>query len=426
MSLKEAGRAGVLRLVLEGQLALQDAARHLGVSLRQVRRLRDRFRKRGVRGLVHGNRGRHPWNRLPEPERHQILKLAQGPYAGFNDTHLAEVLAEREGLAVSRETLRSWLRSQGLPPKRRRRPRQHRRRRDPSPCRGMMLQWDGSPHRWLGPGQPLCSLMAALDDADGKALSAFFATTEGSIEYLRLLEGVLLSAGIPQSIYQDRHGALRRNDGHWTLEEQLAGEQHPTQVGAALRELAIQPIFAHSPQGKGRIERFFGIAQDRLLAELRHRSITTLEDANRYLQQEWLPDFNRRFGRTPARSHSLYRPTKGLDLQKILSFRYSRTVAADHTVTLGQLRLHIPPGPRSRSYAKAQVDVRQHLDGSWSIYYQNRRIAHAPPTVLHEPQRVEIKNRRTRTTKGAREAILLYLPAHDLSLTSPISTRGYP
>ena len=411
-----------MKLVLEGQLALQDAARHLGVGLRQVRRLRDRFRQRGVRGLVHGNRGRHPSNRLPDPDRHRILELAQGAYAGFNDTHLAEVLSEREGLSVSRETLRSWLRSQGLPPKRRRRPRQHRRRRDPSPCRGMMLQWDGSPHRWLGPGMPQCSLMAAVDDADGKALSAFFATTEGSIEYLRLLEGVLRSAGIPQSIYQDRHSALRRSDGHWTLEEQLAGEQHPTQVGAALRELAIQPIFAHSPQGKGRIERFFGIAQDRLLAELRHRSITTLEDANRYLHQEWLPDFNRRFGRSPAHSRSLYRPTKALDLQKILSFRYSRTVAADNTVTLGQLQLHIPPGPRSRSYAKALVDVRQHLDGSWSIYHQDRRIAHAPPTTLLEPQRIEIKTRTTRHTKGARDAILVYFPAPDLIRNNPSST----
>ena len=266
--------------------------------------------------------------------------------------------------------------------------------------------------------------MAAVDDADGKVEAAFFTTRETSAAYLRLLQGVLKRSGIPQSIYQDRHGALRRNDGYWSLEEQLAGEQTPTQVGQALRELGIQPIFARSAQGKGRIERFFGVAQDRLVAELRSRGIVEMEAANAYLDKEWLAGFNRRFGRAPRKQESAYRRIAGLDLRQILSFRYQRTVSNDNVVVLGDVEIAIPPGPRGRSYAKARVDVRQHLDGSWSVYFKGQRIAEHDATPLSEPQRVRVKTRRSRPAKGADEAVLVYFPALDLDEQSPAVANG--
>jgi hypothetical protein len=271
-----------------------------------------------------------------------------------------------------------------------------------------MVQWDGSTHHWVGHDGPQWSLLAAVDDADGTATHALFAPSENSVSYLQLLAGIVGRAGIPLSVYEDQHGALVRSDGHWSLEEQLRGEQDPTQVGAALRDLGIRPIIARSPQGKGRIERFFGVAQDRLSAELALRGITTLQAANEYLQSEWIDDFNRRFAAPPASPEILYRPCGDLDLKKILALRYERTVAADNTIRLGDLTLQIPPGPRHRSYAKARVDVRQHLDGSWSVYYQDHCIAHHPATSIAEPFRARLRTSRARHTKGAQQAILVY------------------
>ncbi len=411
MSSQELMRYRLLSLVLEGQLALQDAAGRLGLSPRQLRRLAQRVRALGPAGLVHGNRGRPPANRTPEPLRQQVLAWAQGPYAECNDCHLVELLAEREGVVIGRETVRVLLRAAGRAPKRKRRPRRHHRRRPRSPAKGLMVLWDGSPHPWLGPDQPPVTLMAALDDADGELLAAFFTPYETSEAYLRLLRDVVQRHGLPLSIYQDRHSALRRNDEAWSLEEQLAGRQFPTQVGMALEELGIHPIFALSPQAKGRIERLFGVLQDRLLAELQLHGITTLEQANHYLQQCGIERYNRRFRKTPARPDRAYRSPHGHDLHKILAFRYRATVLNDNTVRLGGRVLDIPPGPRGRSYAKAVVDVRQHLDGSWSVYYQDHQILdRADPSPLAEPLRYRRHRPPQQRTKGAPEELLLYLP----------------
>jgi len=410
MSSKELTRYRVLGGVLEGQLALQEAAVALGVSPRHGRRLLRRLREHGPQGLVHGNRGRPPANRTSEELRQQILAWVEDRYAGFNDTHLAEILAEREGVSLGRETLRGILRAAGYRPKRKRRPKRHHRRRERSAAKGLMALWDGSPHRWLGDEQDPITLMAAIDDADGELLAAFFTPQETSEAYLRLLHAVVLRHGVPVSIYQDRHSALRRNDDFWSLEEQLAGRQRPTQVGQAFEDLAIHPIFALSPQAKGRVERLFGVLQDRLLAEMQLDRIDTLEAANKYLSAHGIRRYNRRFRKSARSSESAFRPRRDLDLHKILAFRYQAVVLNDNAVRLGGLTIDIPPGPRGRSYAKACVDVRQHLDGSWTVYYQDQTIARAPASPVAEPQRFLKKGRRKRRAKGAREELFLYLP----------------
>ena len=410
MSSKELARYRVLGGVLEGQLALQEAAVALGLSPRHARRLLKRLRDKGPEGLVHGNRGRVPANRTSEALREQILVWVEDLYAGFNDTHLTEILAEREDVSIGRETLRGILRAAGHRPKRRRRPKRHHRRRKRSASKGLMVLWDGSPHRWFGDQQPAVTLMAAIDDADGELLAAFFTPQETSEAYLRLLQALLRRHGIPVSIYQDRHSALRRNDDSWSLEEQLAGRQRPTQVGQALEDLAIHPIFALSPQAKGRVERLFGVLQDRLLAEMRLDGITSSASANRYLEKRWIRRFGRRFRKTPRSQHSAYRSRRDLDLHKILAFRYQAVVLNDNTVRLGGLTLDIPPGPRRRSFAKARVDVRQHLDGSWSVYYQDQILAKAAASPLTEPLRYRRHSTGKQRTKAAREELLVYLP----------------
>jgi len=354
--------------------------------------------------------------------RKKVVAWAEGPYAGFNDTHLTEILAEREGVTIGRETLRTILRAAGLRAKRKRRPPRHRKRRERSPQKGLMVLWDGSPHPWFGPERPKATLMAAVDDADGELLCAFFAREETSLAYLQLLESLATSHGLPASIYHDRHSALHRNDDSWSLEEQLAGKQRPTQVGQALEELGIESIPALSPQAKGRVERLFGVLQDRLLAEMRLDGITTPEAANRYLEDSWIQRYNHRFQRKPASAESAYRTSKDLDLKKILSFRYQATVLNDNTVHLGGLLIDIPPGPRGRSYAKARVEARQHLDGSWSVYYHEKLIAQASPTPLAQPKRARRASQSPRHAKASSNELLAYLPDSSTNRTLSLGT----
>jgi hypothetical protein len=187
--------------------------------------------------------------------------------------------------------------------------------------------------------------MAAMDDATGKLLAGQFFPFEGSSGYLWLLKTVVKRYGVPGAMYHDRHGALHRNDSHWTLEEQLAGRQEPTQVGLALEALGIHSIPALSPQAKGRIERLFGVLQDRLIAELGQRGIHTMEMANRFLR-EFLPRFNRRFAVSPRESQKAWRGvSRELDLDRLISFRYRSVVGNDNSVRIGGLILDLPPGP---------------------------------------------------------------------------------
>lgn len=372
----ELHRYHTLHLVLEHRLTGVEAAASLGLSVRQVRRLLARLRHEGRRGIIHGNRGRPSSRRLAEATRQQVLTFARGPYAGLNTTHLTEVLQRQEGLAVSRVTVHRILRAAGVARPRRRRPPRHRSRRERKAQAGLLVLWDGSPHAWLEARAPRCCLIGALDDATGALLpGGAFVPAEDTGSYLRLLRTLVGTCGIPVALYMDRHGIFRRNDAAWTRAEELQGVQEPTQVGRALATLGIEAIFALSPQAKGRIERLWGTLQDRLVAELRLAGIGTLALANAFLPG-FTARFNARFGRPPADPGAAWRPVpRGLDLDRICSLYTAATVLNDNTVRTQGLILQIPPGPGGRGYAKARVEVRQFLDGSWRIYYHDRLLA---------------------------------------------------
>jgi len=277
-------------MITGGRVTLKEATSMMGVSYRHAKRLKRKFLSEGARGLVHGNRGR-PSARAFDPElSRRIIELSRTAYSQFNDTHFTEKLTEAEGI-----TVRRLRRNNGIKPKRKRKAKGHYKRRDRKPQEGMMVLWDGSPHRWFGKDDAFCCLMAAIDDATSELCDAFFIACEGSFGYLTLLEHIVKRYGIPCSIYQDRHGSLHRDDDHWSLEEQLNGEQEPTQVGAALKALGITPIFALTPQAKGRVERLFGVLQDRLIAEMGLSGVTDREAGNRFLTEQFIADYNRRF-----------------------------------------------------------------------------------------------------------------------------------
>jgi transposase len=406
MSQRQLQRFRVMSLVEAGKITLGEAAEKIGRSYRQAKRIWKRVKEKGAEGLLHGNCGRFPSNRIPDALKDRIEALSRQKYGMFNDRHFWEELLEKEGVVIGRETVRKMRREAGIEPKRKRRPKKHRKRRERKAQEGWMVLWDGSPHPWFGPHHPPCCLMVALDDATGAILAARFFPFEGTQGYLWLLRQIVRRYGIPLSIYQDRHGALKRNDNHWTLEEELAGRQEPTQVGHALSALAIQPIFALSPQAKGRIERLFGTLQDRLAAELDLAKVTTPKQGNAFLPT-FVRRFNRRFAVAARQSEKAWRPApKTLDIDRAISFHYPVKVGLDNTVRLGDLLVDIPAGPHGRSYAKAGVEVRQLLNGAWRVYYQDRIIAQHPSTSLREPIRALRRNRSA--TRGVKSYAWIY------------------
>jgi DNA-binding transcriptional ArsR family regulator len=399
----ELHRMHVVRLTVEGRESVGRAAKLLGITARQMKRLRRKMKERGVEGLLHGNRGKQPWNKTALEKIEKVIQLARGRYQGLNDTHLTEKLKEKEKINLSRPTVRRVLRGAGIVAIRKRGVKRHYKRRERKAQEGALVLWDGSPHRWFGEKQGEWSLMAVIDDATGAFLCGVFALQEDAQSYLMCLKQMLLEKGIPLAIYMDRHGIFRRNDEHWTLEEQLAGEQTPTQVGQALRALGIEPIFALSPQAKGRVERLFNTLQDRLVQELRLARITTPEKATIFVNGSFKVDFNARFAKPARESQAAWRPLpKAVDVDRICSFRYEATVGNDNAVRLAGMILDIPAGPRRRGYAKARVELRQLIDGRWRVYYKDELLLETTPPGVQTPLRTVRRRYRTETAKKRR------------------------
>jgi transposase len=349
----------------------------LSCSERQLWRLKAAYRREGVRGLIHRNRGRSPAHTLQETVRQAIVGLARSDaYVGYNHSHLQEVLAQEHGIDVSRRTLGRVLRTEGLRSPRRRRVRRYRSRRERAAQAGALVQVDASHHDWLEGRGPRLALIGAVDDATGAIVHAFFQDREDAAGYLRLLRDSVRAAGIPTAWYSDRHGSFQRNDKEpWTIAEQLAKRREPTQVGRALESLGIRHIVAYSPQAKGRVERCWGTLQDRLVKELRRGNATTIAEANGILAT-YIPLYNARFARAAADARSAYRPVpKRLDLDAICSFHYVRSVAKDNTVRIEDRCVQIPPGPRRRGYAGCRVQLQERLDGRMLVLYEARQIA---------------------------------------------------
>ena len=392
-------RWDVLQRVMAGKLTMGQAAEITQLSVRQVRRLRRRAERDGRAAVLHGNRGRPPEHTLAATTRARILTLRRTTYRDFNDTHFTEKLAtETPPIMVSVRTVRRVLRGAGIGSVWRRRVRQHHRRRERKPQCGLMLLWDGSRHAWLEDRGPILTLVGAIEDASSALLpGAHFVEQECAAAYLALLHAIATECGLPASIYMDRHGALKRNDDHWTLAEERRGRQDPTQVGRALEALGITAIYALSPQAKGRVERLWGTLQDRLVSELRLAGATTATDANAVLAR-YRAAHNARFAVPPADTTPAWRPLRAaLDLARVCSFHYEATVLKDNTVRLNGLVFDIPPGPRRRSYADTRVEVRQLLDGGWRIYDGDRLIATAAATT-HGELRAQ---RRRKHSRGA-------------------------
>ncbi len=359
----------VIVRAIGGELTWIQAAEILGCTPRSVRRMRWRYEHAGYDGLLDHRRGRPSPRKVPLAEVQRIIALYRQRYAGFNGRHFHQIAQREHGVALSYTYVKTLLQASGLLPRHRVRGR-HRRRREARPCFGELLHLDGSRHRWLTlVPDAWHSLIVVVDDATKRVLYAHLVDGGESLRaIMSALRTILETHGIPGAIYTDRAG--------WAVYTPTSGtapdRSKRTQVGRALAHLGIEHIVSFSPQARGRSERMNRTLQGRLVNELRAAKIRTLEAANRYLRQRFLPTFNATFARPPADPTPAFVPVGRVDLEQILCHEEPRVVGRDNTVVLDRVVLQIDKQRGRRTCAGLPVLVRRHLDGRHSIWWGPR------------------------------------------------------
>lgn len=396
MSQKELQRYHVVSKTIEGRMSTGEAAEMLGLSQRQVFRQKAKIKASGPQGLIHGNRGRSPATVKPEHLMQRVRQLYQTVYRGFNITHFTEKLNEVEGIQVSRETSRKELRRHNLIGKLRRAPK-HRSRRERMPMVGMLLQHDTSEHDWLQGRGAALKLIASIDDANNEVPYAHFVEADGTLPNMEVMKEILGRKGIPMAFYVDGASHNKTHRGAGIHRRLTGGDYEETQIERALKELGINLIIAGSPQAKGRVERLFGTFQDRLISEMRLRNISTREEANRFLNQEFLADFNRRFTVKAAKRGSAYRKLpRAINLDAIFCIKKERTVQRDNTISYNSRVFQIIPDNGRLSYTRAKVTLQEWTDRSIHVLYQGKElpIVELPerPKHLNKPRKINFKD----------------------------------
>ena len=339
------------------------AAEILGISDRHMRRWRERYEQFGFRGLFDRRRGRPSVKRAPVAIVEQVLGLYRDRYFDLNVRHFHEKLESEHQISLSYSWVKGILQGAGLVARGRKRG-VHRKRRPRRPLPGMLLHIDGSRHRWLG-NESWHDLIVILDDATSEIYYAQLVQEESTETVMAALREVIERRGLFCAVYSDR-------GSHFWLTPKAGGEvdrDRVTQVGRALRQLGVRMIPAYSPQARGRSERNFGTWQGRLPQELRLRSITTVEAANRFMREEYIAEFNRRFRVKPAQPGSAFTACRRQDLDQVFSLQFERTVSRDNTVSFQNFALQIQPVRWRGTLAGCTVTVHQHLDGMLSLRY---------------------------------------------------------
>jgi len=363
-TMREIKRYGVIKALLENKMTNKEAARALNLSSRQIKRIKKKVKEFGPLGVLYGNKGHKPPHAFSEEKRLEIIKLVKNRYFDFNFSHLSEILAEQEGIIISRETLRKWLRPLGFG-KRRKLPR-HRKKRNRSPKEGQMLFLDGSPHRWFG-NKP-STLILGSDDATGKPLYGIFQKQEDLDGCFRVCLEVFKRYGLPLSFYLDRASQFTTTRHKGVHVQQ--SDRKPTQFERAMEEIGVHLIFANSPQARGRAERINGTFQDRLVSELRLKGIDNEKEATEYLNQKFIPSYCSRFAVEPEEKQSAWRALPArVDLRNILCKRFQRTVKNDNTISVDGTPLQLLPTRSRLHFAKAKVDVNLWADGSFHVFH---------------------------------------------------------
>jgi transposase len=382
----------VILRAIGGRILWMQAAEILGISPRTMSRWKWRYEQHGYDGLMDRRHRRPSSRRVPMETVRKVLGLYQQRYADFNVRHFVEKLKEEHGIALSYTWVKNALQGAGLVRRHGRRGA-HRRRRPRRPLSGMLIHIDGSTHAWLGPGRGQQDLVSVMDDASSELYYAQLVEQESTATVMAGLKETVETKGVFCSLYSDRAS-------HFVFTPKAGGppqKGHLTQVGRALSQLGIELIPANSPQARGRCERSYGTLQGRLPQELRLRGITTIDEANCFLREVFLPDYNRRFTVEPAQKGTAFVPYRGGELEKIFSLQYERVVGNDNVVTLGSLALQIPAQAFRFSLARCRVLVCRHLDQTLSVFYGPHLLGRYAPNG----QLLEAPHGRHRTARPA-------------------------
>lgn len=346
------------------RLTAEEAGEILGMSGRHFRRLLLRYEEDGPEGLRDRRLGKVSPRRAPLAELTRMQILYQERYRDFTVKHFHEQLVKRHNYKLSYTVTRLALHGAGLVRPQKRRGGTHRKKRERRPLPGMLLFQDGSTHRWIGALDHDLDLVVTLDDATGAIYSAILVEEEGTASSFLGLVETIAAHGLFRAFYTDR-------GSHYFHTPKAGGKvdkSKPTQVGRALAQLGITHIPSYSPEARGRMERVFGTLQSRLPPELRLAEIATVEAANRYLKEQFVPDYNARFAVPAAEEGSAFIPYAGRPLDDILCIQESRQVGRDNCVNWNGLALQIPPQRHRHHYVRATVRVHQYPNGRLAIF----------------------------------------------------------
>jgi len=377
-------RQEVIQKAIEKKITWLQAADICGITVRHMGRLRERFQQLGIEGLRDGRTGKPQPRRIALKVEEELCRLKRDVYPDFSVRHFYEFATERHGIAISETWTRLVLQKHGLVIKVPRRGK-HRRKRERRPMRGMLLHLDASTHTWIA-GLPMRDLVVMLDDADGRILYVRLVEQEGTISTLEALMHVLLRFGRFCEFYTDRGSHFCRT----SKAGQAPDEEQRGQVTRVLKALGIRHILARSPEARGRSERAFETIQGRLPQELRVAGITDFEAANRYLDEHFVADFNRRFSVEPAQAESAFTLLAGVDLQLLVSVHHERTVQKDNTVLLEGLHLQLPKSRERIHFVRCPVIVHEFLDGNLGVSYQGHLLAR----FSRDGQLLELRRKR--------------------------------
>ncbi len=396
-------RMKVLERIESKVMSTEEGAESLGITSRQLRRLKKKYAEKGASGLVHGNSGRRASHALPEELKTKVLELHQEKYYDSNYTHYSELLKEQEGIKLSASSIGRILRSAGRDSKRRvkRGPKKHRCRERRSQA-GMLWQTDATPYAWLGEERGRFALHAAIDDATGIVVGAVFRQNECAEGYARVMQSGINKYGIPLGLYSDKHTIFRSPNEKLTVEQELDGEQIPlSNFGKAMAELDIEHIKASTPQAKGRIERLWETLQDRLPVELRLLGVKTMDEANEALP-ELIAKHNRNYSVSPADENTAYIPLNAKTrLEHVFALHETRKISSGNSISY-KGNTYVPAEDGKHNFStRVTVEVRETYGGEIFIWHCGEAI---------ELRKIDIRP-RVQTKEQTAKAKVKYKPA---------------
>lgn len=388
MTQKDLSRYEIIKRLIGKEINGTEASRQLDLSVRQAKRIKAKVIKEGVKGIIHKNRGKQGNRGLPEEKIKRVEKIVRKKYADFGPTFASEKLADNHQIKIGKEKLRQLMTGWKLwKPKLRKENNEYRSWRPRKEYYGEMQQFDGSYHRWFEGRASECCLLASIDDAMGKITKLKFVDWEGVKPAYIFWKEYMENHGKPLKIYLDRHSTYKIN-----AKSLFDDPDALTQFERAMKDLDTEVIHAHSPQAKGRAERLFSTLQDRLVKELRLANISTIEEANKFLEKVFIPKFNQKFAVLPQKKGNLHRELNKFEvenLDKIFSIQDTRTVNNDFTIRFKGKWYQLLETQPTLVLRKDEVLIEERVNGRIFISLRNKYLNYI--VLPQRPEKVEIK-----------------------------------